>query len=68
MLDMGDAAMATIQELRRKQEAQVDALRKLQWNKAASPMEGKEMIQREIDSIENDIRNLDTIIAALIKS
>lgn len=66
MLRIGGAAMSTIRELRQKQEEQVDTLRKLQWNRAAAPVEQKEIIQREIDALENDIRKLDTMIAKLM--
>jgi hypothetical protein len=66
MHTIGAVQMPTIQELRRKQEEQVDALRRLQWNKVAAPAERKELIQHEIDALENDIRNLDTMIAGLI--
>jgi hypothetical protein len=54
--------MPTIRELRRKQEEQVDALRRLQWHKAVAPAERKELIQHEIDALEDDIRILDTMI------
>ena len=66
MHNIGAVQMPTIQELRRKQEEQVDALRRLQWNKAVASAERKQLIQHEIDALENDIRILDTMIAGLI--
>ena len=66
MHNIGAVQMGTIQELRRKQEEQVDALRRLQWNKAVAPAERKELIQHEIDALEDDIRILDTMIAGVI--
>lgn len=60
--------MPTTQELHRKQEEQVEAPRKLQWNKMDAPAERKGMIQCEIDALENEIRNLDSMIAELLRS
>jgi hypothetical protein len=57
----------TIQEVRRTQEAQLERLRTLQRDKPLAPLEQRERIQREIDLVTQDIRNLDAIIAGLLK-
>ena len=60
--------MPTIQEVRKTQDAQVERLRKLQFEKSIAPAEQKEIIQADIDAIEKDIRNLDTVIQGLINA
>jgi hypothetical protein len=58
--------MSTLSELRKTQEEQVEALRKLQWNKTAAPIERKELIQQEIDALQSKIQALDSAIQNLI--
>ena len=58
----------TLQEVRKTQEAQLERLRTLQRDKPLAPLEQREHIQREIDIVTQDIRNLDTIIQGLIKA
>jgi len=60
--------MSTIQEVRKTQDAQVERLRKLQFEKSIAPAERKGIIQKEIDAVEKDIRNLDTVIQDLIRA
>lgn len=57
----------TLQEARKAQEEHLDRLRKLQRDKPLAPLEQRERIQREIDLVTQDIRNLDTVIQNLLK-
>ena len=57
----------TIQEVRKTQEARLERLRTLQRDKPLAPLEQREHIQREIDVVTQEIRNLDAIIAGLLK-
>lgn len=56
----------TIEQARKTQEAQVERLRKLQGDKQAAAPERKEKIQQEIDSLDREIRDLDTVIQTLL--
>lgn len=56
----------TIEQARKTQEAQVERLRKLQGEKQAAAPERKEKIQQEIDSLDREIRDLDTVIQTLL--
>jgi hypothetical protein len=58
--------MPTLAELRKTQEEQVEALRKLQWSKTSAPPERKELVQREIDALQSQIQALDSAIQDLI--
>jgi hypothetical protein len=57
----------TVQEVRKTQDAQLERLRTLQRDKPLAPLEQRERIQREIDVVTQEIRNLDAIIAGLLK-
>ncbi len=57
----------TLQEVRKNQEDQLERLRKLQRDKPLAPLEQQGHIQREIDDVTQDIRNLDTVIQGLLK-
>lgn len=56
----------TIEQARKTQEAQVERLRKLQGDKQGASPERKEKIQQEIDSLDKEIRDLDTVIQSLL--
>jgi len=58
--------MATLQQVRSKQEEQVEKLRKLQRDKTMAPAERKEAIQHDIDLVQKDIVDLDNEIQRLI--
>lgn len=58
--------MPTLQEARQSQDEQVERLRRLQRDKAVAPADRREAIQKEIDGLDNDIRNLDTVIQSLM--
>jgi hypothetical protein len=58
--------MVTLQEVRATQERQLERLRKLQHEQKIAPPERKPAIQQEIDLLDKDIRNLDTIVQELI--
>ena len=57
----------TIQEVRKTQDAQVERLRKLQRDKQLATLGQQESIQKDIDIVAQDIRNLDTVIQGLIQ-
>jgi hypothetical protein len=57
----------TLQEVRKEQDAQLERLRKLQRDKPLAPLEQQERFQNEIDTIIQDIRNLDTVIQDLLR-
>jgi hypothetical protein len=57
----------TLQEVRKAQDAQLERLRKLQRDKPLAPLEEQGRFQNEIDTIIQDIRNLDTVIQTLLK-
>jgi hypothetical protein len=57
----------TLQEVRKTQDAQLERLRTLQRDKPLASLEQRERIQREIDVVTQEIRNLDTVIQDLLK-
>lgn len=58
--------MATLREARETQDRQLEILRALQRDKSIAPPERKEAIQRQIDILEKQVRDLDTEIQRLI--
>ena len=60
--------MSILRETRDKQDAAVELLRKLQRDRALAPAENKGVIDAEIARVDKEIKELDAVIAELIKS
>jgi len=56
----------TIEQARKTQEAQLERLRKLQSDKRTATPDQQLRIQEEINALDKEIRNLDTIIQGLL--
>jgi membrane protein involved in colicin uptake len=56
----------TIEQVRKTQEAQLERLRKLQSDKRSATPDQQLRMQEEIDALDKDIRNLDTVIQSLL--
>jgi hypothetical protein len=57
----------TLAEVRKKQEAQLGRLRQLQRDLAEADSARRGHFQNDIDALARDIRDLDNILADLIK-
>jgi hypothetical protein len=57
----------TIAEVRQTQEAQIERLEKLKRDKRLATPAEQERIQKDIDIVAQDIRNLDTVIQGIIE-
>ncbi len=60
--------MPTIEEVRKRQDAQLEYLGKLQADKARAPAERQLLIQKEIDSVLKEVRDLSAIVRTLSRS
>jgi hypothetical protein len=58
--------MPTLGEARRMQDEQVERLRNLQRDKGVAPVERREVIRKEIDTVSKEISDLDTVIQSLM--
>ena len=56
----------TIEQARKTQEVQLERLRKLQSEKRTAAQDQQLKMQEEIDALDKEIRNLDTIIQGLL--
>lgn len=56
----------SIAQARQTQEIQVEQLRKLQRDKQTATGEQQLSIQQEVDRIDEEIRDLDTVIQSLL--
>jgi len=56
----------TIEQARKTQETQVERLRKLQRDKQTASPDQQSNIQRDIEGVDQEIRNLDTVIQGLL--
>ena len=61
------AVQPTIADVRKTREDQVERLEKLKRQKSLATPAEQECIQKDIDIIAHDIRNLDTVIQGLIE-
>jgi hypothetical protein len=57
----------TLAEVRKKQEAQLNRLRQLQRDLAEADSDRRNHFQKDIEALTKDIRDLDNILAELIK-
>jgi hypothetical protein len=57
----------TIAEVRQTQGAQIERLEKLKRDKRLATPAEQERIQKDIDIVAQDIRNLDTVIQGIIE-
>jgi hypothetical protein len=60
--------MPTIEEVRKRQDVQLEYLGKLQADKARAPGERQNLIQKEIDAVLKKIRELSAIVRTLTRS
>jgi hypothetical protein len=60
--------MPTIEEVRKRQDAQLEYLGKLQADKARAPAERQILIQKEIDAVLKEVRDLSAIVRTLSRS
>ncbi len=60
--------MPTIEEVRKRQDVQLEYLGKLQADKARAPAHRQILIQKEIDAVLKEIRELSAIVRTLTRS